>query len=575
MQIDTKNRDHEGPGFKQGPLPRSALAPPGATYSGLLECPCTTRIKKEVFQGYKTLSEGGSCADPLANASECFSAVPRILQAAGFRTASGANASRPKGCSVEAQQDGIIDIFWNDATGRVVKRGSQVAHLHHVVACAKTDVVNVTIELREDGSPDGGEAIITLTGPADRWFGVGFGSGSMCLKMEADECTGGGPYAIIVTGDGADAITERKLDFHGPGHALQASVKTRSSSVEAGIRSVVLARSLRGPSQDHYTFDPQSASLQFITAKGASLVFAQHHGHASGALDFVAVESPTAVCRDGIRGTIGGQQFPYPSPCAAEPSGDLLEQHNPVCSVQTYGGGKRCCIHGHYLLDEDQEVPEGYQEYRLKWRFYFEEYQPRKVPSHQNLVRLYWQTEVYAGEYDIVPCLPGTPPQECIQVITARWKVHTMMMDCSLRDKDIGCTGVGSTDPARTAGIQLIYAGPHCHAPDCLSMELYNADTGRLLCRMEPQFGASDHVYDERGYVALPPCLWGEASDGLLEPELLSLDTELLSIKRNNNTVGHYGEMASWQMRGVVVPRGGTGLEPAPGRPRRRWDIVV
>jgi len=92
-----------------------------------------------------------------------------------------------------------------------------------------------------------------------------------------------------------------------------------------------------------------------------------------------------------------------------------------------------------------------------------------------------------------------------------------------------------------------------CHAPDCLSMELYNADTGRLLCRTEPVFGKSDDVFDEKGYIALPPCLWGDASEGLLEPELLSLETELFAIKRNNNTVGHLGEMASWQMRGIVV----------------------
>ena len=46
-------------------------------------------------------------------------------------------------------------------------------------------------------------------------------------------------------------------------------------------------------------------------------------------------------------------------------------------------------------------------------------------------------------------------------------------------------------------------------------------------------------------------CLWGD--DKGLEPSiLLPPNTELVSIKRNTNThVGHYGEMASWQMRGV------------------------
>jgi hypothetical protein len=104
------------------------------------------------------------------------------------------------------------------------------------------------------------------------------------------------------------------------------------------------------------------------------------------------------------------------------------------------------------------------------------------------------------------------------------------------------------------AGIQLIYAGPHCHAPSCLSMELYNADTGRRLCSVTAIYGESHNVFDEKDFLALPPCLWGNPDEGLEEPILLPLNTSLLSIKRNNNTLPHTGEMAFWQMRGVVVP---------------------
>ena len=43
MQIDTKNRDYNGTDFKAGILPKASAAPPNASYSGLLECPCTTR----------------------------------------------------------------------------------------------------------------------------------------------------------------------------------------------------------------------------------------------------------------------------------------------------------------------------------------------------------------------------------------------------------------------------------------------------------------------------------------------------------------------------------------------------
>lgn len=86
-------------------------------------------------------------------------------------------------------------------------------------------------------------------------------------------------------------------------------------------------------------------------------------------------------------------------------------------------------------------------------------------------------------------------------------------------------------------------------------MELYDADTGRLLCGVEPLYGTSGAIYDEKGFLTLPPCLWGDLADGLEEPIFLPLNTTLLSIKRNNSTLPHTGEMASWQMRGVVVPR--------------------
>jgi hypothetical protein len=46
-------------------------------------------------------------------------------------------------------------------------------------------------------------------------------------------------------------------------------------------------------------------------------------------------------------------------------------------------------------------------------------------------------------------------------------------------------------------------------------------------------------VYDEHGFLSIPPCLWGDPMTGLKASEFLSLDITLLSIKRNNNTVGN------------------------------------
>merc|ERR1711937_205310 len=102
-------------------------------------------------------------------------------------------------------------------------------------------------------------------------------------------------------------------------------------------------------------------------------------------------------------------------------------------------------------------------------------------------------------------------------------------------------------------GIKLMYAGGHCHAPSCISLDLYNADTGDLLCRQKPTYGTGTKIFNEKGYIAIPPCLWGSEDEGLIEPVFLPTNANLTSIKLNNNTYSHYGEMASWQMRGVFV----------------------
>ena len=48
MQIDTKNRHYDGPDFRPDLLPAASAAPANASYSGLLECPCTDRVVKKV-----------------------------------------------------------------------------------------------------------------------------------------------------------------------------------------------------------------------------------------------------------------------------------------------------------------------------------------------------------------------------------------------------------------------------------------------------------------------------------------------------------------------------------------------
>jgi hypothetical protein len=80
-----------------------------------------------------------------------------------------------------------------------------------------------------------------------------------------------------------------------------------------------------------------------------------------------------------------------------------------------------------------------------------------------------------------------------------------------------------------------------------------NTTNSKLLCANTAVYGAGavGNRFDEPGYIAVPPCLWGTAAEGLPPPPQLSLDTKLYMVKKVNNTNYHYGVMGQWQMRGA------------------------
>ncbi|KAK3246828.1 hypothetical protein CYMTET_43649 [Cymbomonas tetramitiformis] len=379
------------------------------------------------------------------------------------------------------------------------------------------------------------------------------------------------PYTLIVTETG---VSERKLGTcgteadHCAGDLLTPSLTLVSSTVHDGIRTVVVTRPLLGVSTDYYTFDTvEHATINVIAAVGAGPAFAYHKARSALVLSLASVNAPTCVCDAGAIGQLcetgGVNCHKFVKNCLPAPDADLLAQHNPTCNSDTYGGGLSCCGHKRIMLDADQEVRPELLRYHMKFRFWFQEYRPAggaagAKPSHYNLPRIYQQTEANAGEYDVPPAFardgvpipgypnwpknkptPGTtctgacpdgPDCACVHTIHYRWKL-------------------GNT--------RLIYAGGHCHAPSCISLELFRNDTGELLCRQLPQYGRGsfpEDKWDEAGYAAIPPCLWGD-DEGLQPSVFLPPNTPVLSIKRNHNThSGHFGEMASWQMRGVNFP---------------------
>ena len=636
--------------FHDAPLPKAALSPAGANYSGLMECPCTTRTKR-IITGFETRTAGTCGADAsLPTAAECFAAVTQLVGSITANTTVH-DAASPAGCFLVASATGTAAHF-NTAAASTALCGARAGRAVRSVGSAASSSGDLHVHVDLDGAA--GNATITLSGPAGVWFGVGFNASRM-----ADA-----PYSIVIDGEGN--VTERKLANHMPGTLLAPSVDVLSDTVgpapptapprkmnhigtplpghpdtgavdwhacqeqcdavasckawtfypihfttpyntvdgtcrlraavssavrnindnadtegftpngwmdgmlsnvvankDAQVRTVVLRRALRGATADHYSFDPRAASIPFIEAVGTTAAF-QYHGPSRGGGAIMMVESgaPVCVCRGKTQGgSING--LPWSNNCEQLPATTILHDHNPSCSIETYGGGMICCHHGIFLLDEDQAIPPQTFRFRMKFRFFYEDPEDSAVQGgvagllpgldYQNSFFMFRETEIAHGEYDVPQCAAGTAPEDCVHTIVGHFQIKDAMHQCNGRS-DVWCSPVTSPNATypQTQWVALTHISPHCHGPACISMEMINADTNETLCKTEPHYGQSDTAMDEAGYAAgIPPCMWGTAEEGLPAPPVLSLYTNLTVIKKANSSVKHYGVMAHWQMRAV------------------------
>ena len=263
MQIDTWNRDRmnlTGSPFVPGPAPKRSLAPtsgPDAVYSGLLECPLTTRLRKHITGGGwndSVAAQLSPCAHGVATARACFSSAERIgLAGRTVSTGQGADPARPAGCSVLVNGTGA-HFYFNSAASSV-GAGAVKAVTGH-----QASLVNLSLTV----DADAGSVDITMAGPAGVWFGVGFDTQYMANS----------PYTIVV--DGAGAVSEHVLGDHTPGVVLNTSVTVVRSEVAGGIRTVTMRRTLAGPTAHYYTFSVSQLNLDFISAVGSSAAFSYH-----------------------------------------------------------------------------------------------------------------------------------------------------------------------------------------------------------------------------------------------------------------------------------------------------------
>ena len=371
MQIDTWNREAMNltrGKFVAGPYPRSNLAPregPDAVYSGLLECPLTTRIRKD-FEGGGSFNDTHAaalfacaardkphaCALAVRSADACFDAARQLPRLAHARLAGETvhDAHVPAGCSVSMGAAGAAVARYNtDADALACCGGASE------IFGAASSLVSLSVRV----SVVNGTATLELRGPADVWFGVGLNA-----SMMADT-----PYAIVVEG-GTGRVSERRLADHAAGAALIPSVAVVSSAVVDGMRTVVLERPIVGATADHYTFDADALHVDFINAIGAGpTIEAPHYPHkqkTAATLHLWPTDgSAVCVCTQPalpfgkehglLRYEPTGEAIGFGADrCAPAPRESLLDSRNPTCDMRTYAGGLSACHHGWSLLDADQ-----------------------------------------------------------------------------------------------------------------------------------------------------------------------------------------------------------------------------
>ena len=609
MEIDTWHREAmdiasptQFPNFVPGPLPRNSLAPRGKEeapplYSGLLECPVTTRITKHVPVHYQLWNGGtktrqdeevqslfrsssvSTCPQglhSLTTADACFEAVASLLPDGIFvRNISGSTEYRPAGCSVSAQhqhqhhyQQGkwTVQAYFNTATpdatanitpcGRAGTNGSNPPRYFYATSHSDS-LVSWSMYL---DTTDANQVELTLTGPADVWYAVGFGAQSMKDR----------PWTIVVEPDPQDdsnaKLSERVLGDHVPGAIVDPPTLTLVNVTwdqENNLKTIQVTRPAKGHPYFDFTMDTDRPELFFLRAIGSSPTFGYHQAKEASSTVMLPVTNHNAggacVCESDPPpfGKTQGSKLEYhPVPhqpgeqgrndrvawnnqCDS-PRTNLLEQHNPTCDIRTYTGGQVACHHMWSLLDADQVIPWPDQplEYRLKFRFWYQDYDET---YHQQVYRATWGI-ASPVEYDVPKCAPDVPG--CSQDEHGQW-IHTI------------------------EGAFVVHSGPlvaahfHCHAPTCLETSLYmcdrgtqpqdcNATTGRLICRQDAKYHGEgqedeDGRFQEPGFIAQPPCLWGSPEYGLEEPVEVAGRT-MFATKTANATYGHHGEMAWLQV---------------------------
>lgn len=545
MQIDTHNRNFnitDTEGYQPWFLPKQdsngTMTNLDSELSPLIECPCSDRIARSVVNTSAVLTKD-TCKKPIKNLKDCVAAA---VATGASLTAPGTtvnDAHLPSGCILSPPKKGArtYDVTFNAlVNSKATATCDMSPSSNPSMLSGESNLGNLTqLQLTHDGTT----ATLTLSGPSTFWFGVGFDATAMKDL----------PYALIV--DGTGNVHERKLINHGPGTKLKSSFNVTSNTVTNGTRTIVLTRPVAALTKNHYAIPTTPGKINVITAVGNTVQLAYHKAKTGSSITLLPTQVSACLCAPTASTYLtymdtDTQLFAYD--CVDAPRSDMKSHgdgtgrnvENRACKMQTYGGGLKCCAHTYFLTDRAQnsKIPQDKKDkYFLKWRYYFQEYTPptKTAPaSHHHLHHWVFLIDANVNDYEEDNAHYG---HESIGRITANLTVATM--------------GIEDT-PTKYKTLSPLVMTPHCHAPSCLREELWNTDTTppTLLCNVTVNYGKEVNgnttgIFNEKNYVAIPPCIFGE-QDGLLSPMKLTPETNIMAVKYFNNTFRHFGQMAQW-----------------------------
>ena len=124
---------------------------------------------------------------------------------------------------------------------------------------------------------------LTMEGPSNKWFGVGFGSSNMS-----------GAYTLHASG-ATFQMNERSHGGNGSGTVLSSSGAVTSDVTSGGRRTVIFTRSRVGLTSNYYTFPNTAGSIPVIWANGNSLSYGYHSSNRGNTVITLSEPCPPAT----------------------------------------------------------------------------------------------------------------------------------------------------------------------------------------------------------------------------------------------------------------------------------------